>query len=458
MKALNPPMGWNSWDSYGTTVTEEEVLANAALMAERLKGAGWDTVVVDIAWYDPTAKAHGYNTDAPLVLDEYGRQMPDPARFPSAAGGAGFAPLAERIHAMGLNFGIHVMRGIPRLAVERDLPIKGTSWTARDVVDKEHVCVWNPDNYGLDQSHPGAQAWYDAQIDQFAEWGVDFLKVDDMQTPFHRDEIFAYHRAIERAERAHGCDITLSLSPGGWLPTMHVDFLRQVAQMWRISDDLWDRWDDIKAQFARLARWVLFQQTGHWADADMLPLGHIGLRAERGDDRQCALSEEEQRTLLTLWCMGRSPLMVGGDLPTSDEKTLRLLANPALREVTAGSARNAEIIREPLADVWGESTEHAGEYIVWRADAADWGDGTTTAHPGGVYAALFWTGGEPKQVRVALSSLVGLERSGKQWHMCDLWNGEGEASVHLEGEGAYRELVAQLAPHGVAWLVLEPGE
>ena len=141
MKALNPPMGWNSWDSYGTTVIEKEVLANATLMAEQLKAAGWDTVVVDIAWYDPTAKAHGYNTDAPLVLDEYGRQMPDPARFPSAAGGAGFAPLAERIHSMGLNFGIHVMRGIPRLAVERDLPIKGTSWTARDVVDKEHVCV-----------------------------------------------------------------------------------------------------------------------------------------------------------------------------------------------------------------------------------------------------------------------------------------------------------------------------
>ena len=98
-------MGWNSWDSYGTTVTESEVLANARFMAEHLKDAGWDTIVVDIDWYDPTARAHGYNANAPLILDEYGRQLPDPERFPSAADGHGFAPLAEQIHAMGLKFG-----------------------------------------------------------------------------------------------------------------------------------------------------------------------------------------------------------------------------------------------------------------------------------------------------------------------------------------------------------------
>lgn len=147
-KAWRPPMGWNSWDSYGTTVTESEVLANARFMAEHLKDAGWDTIVVDIDWYDPTARAHGYNANAPLILDEYGRQLPDPERFPSAADGHGFAPLAEQIHAMGLKFGVHMMRGIPRLAVDNNLPVKGTPYTAQEVADLNHVCKWNSDNYG----------------------------------------------------------------------------------------------------------------------------------------------------------------------------------------------------------------------------------------------------------------------------------------------------------------------
>lgn len=253
-KAWRPPMGWNSWDSYGTTVTESEVLANARFMAEHLKDAGWDTIVVDIDWYDPTARAHGYNANAPLILDEYGRQLPDPERFPSAADGHGFAPLAEQIHAMGLKFGVHMMRGIPRLAVDNNLPVKGPPYTAQEVADLNHVCKWNSDNYGLNHNHSGAQAWYDEQLDLFASWGLDFLKVDDMQTPFHSAEIAAYHNAIAKAEAKYGRSISLSLSPGGWVSTGYTEFLRDSAQMWRISDDLWDRWEDIYQQFPRLAR------------------------------------------------------------------------------------------------------------------------------------------------------------------------------------------------------------
>lgn len=251
-QAWRPPMGWNSWDSYGTTLTEDELLANARFMAEHLKNAGWDTLVIDIDWYDPTARAHGYNDNAPLILDEYGRQLPDPVRFPSAAGGKGFGPLAAAVHELGLKLGMHMMRGIPRIAVDKNLPVYGTNYTAKDVADLDHVCKWNPDNYGLNQSHPGAQAWYDAQLDLFASWGLDFLKVDDMQTPFHSDEIAAYHRAIAKAEAKYGRSIDLSLSPGGWVATSYVDFLRENAQMWRISDDLWDRWEDIYQQFGSM--------------------------------------------------------------------------------------------------------------------------------------------------------------------------------------------------------------
>lgn len=451
-------MGWNSWDSYGTTVTEQEVLDNAQVMRDRLLPAGWDTVVIDIAWYDPTARAHGYNAKAPLVLDGYGRQLPDPVRFPSAADGQGFAPLAARIHDLGLRFGIHVMRGIPRLAVERDLPVLGTSYTAAQVVDTTHVCAWNPDNYGLDHSHPGAQAWYDAQVDQFARWGVDYLKVDDMQVPFMDREIDAYACAISKAEQAHGHPMTLSLSPGTRVPTTHLGFLRDHAQLWRISDDLWDRWQDLYAQFARLARWAPLQSTGHWADADMLPLGHIGLRAERGGDRSSLLTADEQRTMLTLWAMGRSPLMVGGDLPSSDEAILTLLDNPALEEVTAGSADNGEIIREPVESGDGQDKKILGEEIVWRALASDWADGTPSGHDGGVYAAVFWTGDRPRRVRTALSSLVGLDGADGAWTPVDLWGNRTTepAQISLEGQGADRELAALVPAHGVVWVALDP--
>ncbi|MDN4484452.1 alpha-galactosidase [Demequina lignilytica] len=422
-----PPMGWNSWDCFGTTVTEDEVLANARIMAERLLPSGWDTVVVDIAWYDPTARSHGYNAGALLSLDAHGRQLPAPNRFPSAADGAGFGPLAAQVHALGLRFGLHIMRGIPRLAVERNLPVLGTPYTARDIADLTRVCAWNPDNYGLNHDHPGAQAYYDGQVAQFASWGVDFIKADDMQAPYYADEIEAYARAIERSGR----EIVLSLSPGTHLSTEHVAHLRRHAQMWRISDDLWDRWEDVHAQFARLARWAPFQQEGGWADADMLPLGRIGIRAERGEPRDSRLTRDEQRTLLTLWAMGRSPFMLGGDLPSTDPGTLDILATPALREVLADSTANRELLREPM---------DGGELIVWSA---------RSTRSDRVYAAVFWTGDEAHEAQVPLASILGTGHG--TISLADLWGG-ASSPVRVR-DGA---LVASVAPHGVAWAALDP--
>ena len=118
-----PPLGWNSWDCYGTTVREEEVKANADFMATRLAQFGWNYVVVDIQWYEPNAQAHGYRENAELITDGFGRLLPAINRFPSAANGAGFKPLADYVHSLGLKFGIHIMRGIPRQAVRQNLPI-----------------------------------------------------------------------------------------------------------------------------------------------------------------------------------------------------------------------------------------------------------------------------------------------------------------------------------------------
>ncbi|GAA5202822.1 alpha-galactosidase [Microbacterium jejuense] len=347
-KTATPPMGWNSWDSYGTTVTEAEVLANAAFMAEHLLPHGWDTVVVDIDWADPTARSHGYNESAPLVIDEFGRVQPDPVRFPSAADGAGFAPLAARLHGLGLKFGIHIMRGIPRIAVDRDLPVLGVEATAAGIADPTNVCEWNPHYVGLDHRRPGAAAYYHSLADQYAQWGVDFIKADDMLWPYQTAEIEALSTAIETAPR----EIALSLSPGRDLSAAHVDHLRAHATMWRICDDLWDRWDDVEANFARLARWAPLAGPDGWPDADMLPLGRIGIRAERGEPREGALTLAERRTLVTLWVMARSPLMIGGDLPTSAPETIALFTNDDVLRVLNTSHRNRELLRERGLVVW----------------------------------------------------------------------------------------------------------
>ncbi|MYW62737.1 alpha-galactosidase [Streptomyces sp. SID8379] len=406
-------MGWNSWDCYGTTVTEDEVLANARFLRSHLLPYGWDTVVVDIQWYEPTARAHGYNTDAPLVLDAHGRQLPAPNRFPSAADGAGFKPLAERVHALGLRFGLHIMRGIPRRAVERRLPVHGTEFTADQIADTGSVCPWNSDNFGLDHDHPGAQAYYDSQVARFADWGVDFIKADDMLFPYHEREIEAYARAVERSGRA----IELSLSPGTDVSVAHLDHLRANATMWRVCDDLWDRWDDVERQFARMARWAPWQGRQGWADADMLPLGHIGIRAERGGDRLSRLTHAEQVSLLTLWCIARSPLMMGGDLPTTPPGTIALLTNEEALAVLWHSDDNREVLRE------------AG-LVVWTARDSD-------GHSR--YAAVFNLADEARPVTVPLGSLGGRPDD----RVRELWT---RGDVPHDG----RALAAELPAHGAA--------
>ena len=433
--ADTPPMGWNSWDCFGTGVTQDEVLANAEFLAAHLLPHGWDTVVVDIDWADPDARPHGYNEQAALCLDEGGRPVPAPNRFPSAADGDGFAPLAAAVHALGLRFGVHVLRGIPRLAVERDLPVEGTAWTARDAADTTSTCAWNPHQYGLDHAHPAAQAWLDGQVAQLARWGVDYVKVDDMFAPLHVDAVLAWSTAIERAGRP----MVLSLSPGTGVSTRDHALLAAHAHLWRVCDDLWDRWQDVHASFARLARWAPLQRPGAWADADMLPLGHIGIRAERGGDRHSRLTPDEQRTLLTLWVMARSPLMMGGDLPTTDAATIALLATPAVGHVLRTSQDGREVLREPVDD---------GELIVWSARA------TSPDEPGTWYAAVFWTGVAPRSHTVALGALVGhdVARSSR-WTVRDLWD-DGTPDVPTPGD--HSTVTLPVPAHGVRWFALDP--
>ena len=357
--APTPPMGWNSWDAYGTTINESEVKANADAMASGLKQYGWQYIVIDIQWYEPNAQAHGYRPNAQLSMDANGRLVPAINRFPSAANSQGFKAIAAYVHSQGLKFGIHILRGIPRQAVAANTPILGSTAHAADVADKNSLCEWNTDMYGVDMTKPGAQAYYDSMVAQYAEWGVDFIKADDMSRPYHKAEIEGLHKAIEKSGRP----IVLSLSPGP-APLGEIDSLRANAQMWRIEDDLWDNWKSLRAMYDRAESWVPLVAEGHWPDADMLPLGHIGLRAERGDDRLSLLSHDEQITLMTLWCIFRSPLMMGGDLPTLDSFTRSLLSNPEVLAVNQHSSGATIAYREGDLRFWKAKAQSGGEYIA----------------------------------------------------------------------------------------------
>lgn len=390
--APTPPLGWNSWDCYGTSVREDEVKANALYMAEHLAKYGWQYIVVDIQWSEPEAKAGGYRSNAFLVMDEYSRLLPATNRFPSAANGQGFKPLADFVHGLGLKFGIHIMRGIPRQAVRQDTRVLNTPYRAADIADQSSTCPWNDDMFGLDMTHPGAQAYYDFIIALYASWGVDYIKTDDINWPYRAAEIEGIAAAIKKCGRP----IVLSLSPGNASAGPdQLAHLKAHCELSRISDDLWDRWIDIKAQFELCSRWASTGGPGYWPDADMLPLGRISIRGERGTDRQSLLTMDEQTTLMSLWSIFRSPLMMGGDLPSNDAFTLGLLTNEEVLQVNQHSQGNRELF-------------HDGNQIAWVADTPD----------GGKYLALFnLDDTAPATIVVNLLETFGSSK----WKVRNLW-------------------------------------
>ncbi|WP_201982364.1 NPCBM/NEW2 domain-containing protein [Hymenobacter rubidus] len=365
--ATTPPLGWNSWDCYGPTVTEAETKANADYMAKNLKASGWEYVVVDIRWYVGNDTAHGYNEKDPdWNLDEYGRFVPAPNRFPSAGGGKGFKPLADYLHSKGLKFGIHIMRGVPVQAVLRKLPIKGTQLTAADIHTKDGQCRWLRDMYTVVADRPGAQEYYNSLFELYASWDLDFVKVDDLSEPYHTGEIELIRKAIDRTGRK----IVLSMSPGE-TPIADAKHAQEHANMWRTVGDFWDSWDQLKEHFEVCERWAPYTRPGNWPDADMLPLGRLGIRAERGNDRMTRFTKDEQRTLMTLWSIFRSPLMFGGDLPSNDPFTLSLLTNKAVLAVNQRSTGGRQHWRHGDLVAWTAKDPATGDTYLALFNAQD---------------------------------------------------------------------------------------
>ena len=411
--APTPPMGWNSWDYFGTTVTEAQTKEQTDVMAAKLKLHGWQYVVVDIQWYEPGAQGHEYKKDARVAVDEFSRLVPAPEKFPSSAGGRGFKPLSDYVHGRGLKFGIHLMRGISRQAVRHNTPIKGTPYHAADIADTSSTCEWNPDMYGVDMTKPGAQAYYDSVMDLVASWGVDFVKIDDLSRPYHQAEIEGIRKAIDKTGRP----IVFSTSPGE-TPLSSGTHINQHANMWRISDDFWDAWPQLLSQFNRLHDWTPYRIPGAWPDADMLPMGNVKF------GRKTHFTSDEQVTMLTLWCIARSPLIFGGDMVKMDDFTASLLTNDEVLAVDQQSENNRQLFRT------------ADGLIAWTADVPGSAD---------KYVAVFNTRDIDKNSNTSASAAVsvkfadiGLEGAVQ---IRDLW-----AEKDL---GSFRGSFAPIAPaHG----------
>jgi hypothetical protein len=414
--AMKPPMGWNSWDCFGASVREDEVRANAEFIANNLKKYGWHYVTVDIQWSAAAAAGCSYHNLEKLCMDEYGRLIPAPNRFPSSEGGRGFGPLADYVHSLGLGFGIHIMRGIPRQAAYADCPVKGTNLTARDVADGFDYCPWNMDMYGVIPGE-GGQAYYDSITELYASWGVDFIKCDDLAGPdrrgggkYHKAELAMLRRGVEKTGRP----IVISSSPGTH-DLECADAVTEYADMWRISGDLWDNWRSLCAMDGLLRTWNPYMKPGAFPDADMLPLGKLSVRSNESWNRprRTSFTREEQRFMMSLWAIARSPLIIGGDLRASDDFTMSLLTCEGMIDCDQNSTNNKPVALEDCPE--GTS--------IWTADAAD----------GGRYVALLNLSDEKKTVSTAAAGSFGSTAR-------DVWTDETLRS----DDGTY---TVTLAPH-----------
>ena len=413
--AKTPPLGWNSWDCFGAAVNEKQLRENAEYMAKYLKPYGWEYIVCDIQWYEPKAKDNDYNNFTELKMDKYGRLIPAPNRFPSSRGGKGFKPIADYVHSLGLKFGIHIMRGVPRQATAKNCPILNSKHTCREIAHHFSVCSWNTDMYGV-YNCEGAQDYYNSIINMYAEWGVDFIKCDDIcvtefrkwDNPYTADyEIEMIRKAIDSCGR----EIVLSLSPGP-APRDKAKHLAKNANMWRLTGDFWDEWQPLYNMFSKCKEWEGVSKRGNYPDCDMLPIGRLSKNGTcHGEkNRYTNFTKPEQYTLMSLWGIFKSPLMIGGNLPENDEFTLSLLTNKEYLKMHQTCRNSREAKRDKNT-------------VIWTADGRRC-----------KYIALFNTSETPRQVKASLEE-------DKRFRVFDIWNNK-------ELGFAKNNLKAEVEPHG----------
>jgi alpha-galactosidase len=374
--AKKPPMGWNSFDSYGVYLHESAAMENLEAFAQKLKPHGYEYFVIDAGWFGEFKLQEGtiYPAEKHAVklnFNEFGLLQASKTYFPN-----GIKPIVDRCHELGLKFGIHLMRGIPRSAVKANTRVKGTKYFAQDIADTNSICLWNQQNYGVEMTKPGAQEFYNSLVNQMAGWGVDFLKYDDI-VPFP-EEVKAVANAIAQCGRP----MVLSLSPGGNVDPNHLDAFKK-AQMLRVTPDIWDEQKGIDECFEAWRKWQGKGAPGFWIDMDMIPFGQLQLMspkpkgvkgteskgellkkmeagelakfellAGKGFNRPSEFTKDQMYTFITLRALSASPLMMGGDLPTIDDFSLNLITDKDVLECNQNGVMGHLVYNESDIEIW----------------------------------------------------------------------------------------------------------
>ncbi len=413
--AMKPPMGWNSWDCLGFDANETEMKATADFMAKNMKDLGYEYIVIDMNWYAPEGPAGADTKAPPYTMDQYGRLLPDPSKFPSSIEGEGFKPLADYIHSLGLKFGIHILGGIPKKAVDANCIIKGTSLRAPSITQFEIGGYRYPTFEAIDLTKPGGQEYYNSIFELYASWGVDYIKAD--YVPMESELI-----GMSRASRTCGRDIVISCVPSQ-IPDR---VLRENAHMVRLGLDLWDKWEWLKRSFIMAAVAVKEGGPGYWPDLDMLPVGMLTVKSPRAGEKPhiSNLTKNEMHTLFSLWYITRMPLFIGGYLPETDSFTLKLIRNKEALEVNRNSTNNHQLY------------DFETDLLVWTADIPDSKD---------KYLALFNISDKLNPIDIGANwEQLGLQDS--VYQVRDLWTGKDmgsfsnrfSAPIPIHGAGLYK--------------------
>ncbi|WP_329349142.1 NEW3 domain-containing protein [Streptomyces sp. NBC_01261] len=404
---LKPVLGWSSWSFVRRDPTARTIEAQAkALKDSGLSKNGFVYANVDDFWYQCPG------SQGPDV-DQYGRWVTDPVKFPPRGSENGVQVVADHVHSLGLKFGLYVTPGISQQAVAENTAIKGTAYHARDIATSTMESNYNCGGMvGIDYTKPGAQAFVDSWAGQFAGWGIDYLKIDGVGTSDQQD-VQAWSDALHHTGRP----IHLELSNN--LDINNAATWKKLSNGWRTGGDIecycgpdgssypLTTWASIASRFDQVAAWAPYGGPGGYNDYDSLEIGN---GANNG------LTPDERRTQMSLWSLAASPLVLGTDLTRLDPADLASLKNTDVLAVDQDGIDARRISSDANAQVFAK-TEADGDVVV----------------------GLFNTGSAPREVATTAAAL-GLSTA-RDYSLRDLWS-------HRLTESAGR-IAASVPAHGV---------
>jgi alpha-galactosidase len=343
--AATPPMGWSSWSALRKNFDQSTIEDEAQVMHDQLRRYGYQYVNLDAGWSDH--------------LDGYGRDAPDPAKFPD-----GIKPLAAYVHHLGLKLGLYLVPGIPKAAVDANLPIAGTPYHAKDIADTTTEGNTLSDAWRIDYTKPGAARYVQSRADLFASWGVDYLKMDFVgpgggNVPAdNRADIAHWHAALAKTGRPIHLELSNSLSFDA------VDTWQNYSNGWRIDGDVecyskcpgvLTNWDQrVVKRFSDVPKWVPYAGPGHWNDLDSV---------EVGNGATDGLTPDERQSVMTLWSIEAAPLLLGTDLRHLDPADLPLITNRQVIAVDQAGVAAHPLSQATPQQVW-VSKQRDGSYVV----------------------------------------------------------------------------------------------